>query len=691
MKKKIAYLLTSVLLFQTAGYMSVQAADSDNSWKISYYGEFEDEAERETYVADITNAAAYDGDMSLNVKCPLSRYDENSRIEISNTLMSNLETGNYTLEFYARKNSKSLDGEVHIGDTVISMADMNIAAVDAPSGEDGWKKYSYSFDYTAKSTSDFSFVFNYRIISYTIDEISLVLTGTDVNLIGDPGFEQYFDESTIDDKEEAYDTQPYQAKTFMYTKLNDGVSISWKNPSTDTLSEIQVYNISSGELVLVSDEIPTDPERVVYFIEKGLISGMDYTYKIVFSYTDKEDYIYYMGGQPSPKVSSMKFGAWTFENEMGGAAGYTPSNAYIDTTEAHSGEASFKMYMNSSLLSSDGMAGNIFMKLWQTVPLEAGKTYKIGFWIKGEEVGSNVCANMRFDLFNGMYGRDVVGSKGTYDWKYVEYRYTYGLDDAHDQNIFLMHYEGYAKGIWVDDVECHEVNEDDEAIGENLFINSGFEELNKAATAEIQKLTAEPVNNGISFSWKNVGSDCCGINIYQKIFDEYEYRGTLESGITAFTMTSLEPGAEYTFKFVPYNTEYLEGESVEITQKTLIADYIIDMPVLTYGGIETDNISNAGTYKISVSAKNNALEDGLDFEIIAFLYNADNTPVKAYSTKASVVKRHEKAPYTTKSLLVNVPEGNGQYMEVYVLDSRGSLSRYYDTVIYGADGTETVH
>lgn len=685
--KKIVTLFTSlVLILQTFSF--AYASDSQNKWNISYSGDFAQESAREKCVAGISNASRYDGDMSLNIKCDVKDRDENSYIEIKNSLAATIEAGRYTLEFYVRKNSSSGGGEIHLGNTVINTEDMTKTdASNAPSGETNWKKYSYTFDCEADNSGILSIRFYNRIKSYTIDEMSLTAEGGEDNLIGDPGFEEYF-EDTGEDDETPYDTAPYQPKSMMFTKMNTRISLNWKNPSTDTLKKISIYDITNGDEILLTDELSTTPDKIIYYYVDNAISGVNYTYKIVFSYTDKEDYIYYMGGSPSPILASKTFSKWTFANEMGGSAKYVPSECFIDGTVAHSGDASFKMKSNISLLSEDDMNGNIYMKMQQSLPLEVGKTYKISFWLKGSEVSNDVNATMWFDLFNDTYSRVIPDSKGTFDWKYCEYDYTYGLNDAHDQNTFLMHYEGYADGIWIDDVECYELAEDGETkVGDNLFVDGGFEDLLKAENAEIRNLTAESANGGINLNWKNVGSEFEGVHIYQMVFDKYEYRGSLANGISSLNMTGLKNGKDYTFKLVPYNTDYVVGQGEEVTQQAHIADYIINKPVLTYGGQSVKEIENPGTYKLSVSAKNNTLENGLNYEMIAVLYDKNDCCEGVYSTAAKVAKKHENAPYSTSSLTFKVPEGRGQYIEVYVVDSREDFNRFYDTVVFGSSDT----
>ena len=679
MKRNIAFAVLAAMLLQLCTF-AVYADDGDNSWSISYYGSFEQESERANYAANISDTASYDGSMALNVKCMAVSRDDANYIEIKNPLAGELQPGRYTLEFYVRKNSQSGGGEVHIGNTVINTEDMDKTAASAPNGSKNWKKYSASFDYDG-GDNVFSFRFYSRIASYIIDNVSLTADGTGKNLIDDSGFEEYF-EDPGELPDDPYDTNPYQPKSMRFTKRDTSASLNWKNPSTDTLSKIKVYDVTDGKNELLTDELSTESGKIIYYYADDLISGFCYTYKIVFSYTDKEDYIYYLGGNPAPKVSQKTFGRWTFFNNEGGKYQYVPSAGYVDSTVAHTGEAAFKLATNISLISDDNMNGNIYVQLKQNVAMEEGKTYRYSFWLKGENTSRPFNATLWFTNFDDGSGRNLPDTTGTYDWKHFEYDYTYGSDANHRQNILMMFYEGYAEGIWIDDVECYELDENDQPTGDNLISDGGFEELCKAEEASVKNLSAEADSSGINLSWRNAGADFGGVDIYQKVFDNYEYRGTLENGISSLKLTGLRTGKDYSFKVVPFNTDRVSGAEEEVSVTTLVPDYVIEKPVLTLGTKTVKEITGAGKYKLSVSAKNNALDENLEFEIIAVLYDKDDTRIKVYSALSSVKKRSERAPYTAKDILIDVPQDRGSYLEVYVVDSRADFNRVYDTVVY---------
>ncbi|MGN0178149.1 MAG: hypothetical protein ACI4DY_01740, partial [Monoglobaceae bacterium] len=248
----------------------------------------------------------------------------------------------------------------------------------------------------------------------------------------------------------------------------------------------------------------------------------------------------------------------------------------------------------------------------------------------------------------------------------------------------LLFYEGYAESIWIDDVECYELDENGEKIGDNMVVNGDFEGLLKAEEASIRSLSATEENGGATLTWKNGGAKFGGVDIYQKVFDNYEYRGTLNDGISLLKMSGLDPGGEYSFRLVPFNTDRVSGSGAEVSLTTLVPEIDINKPSLTLDGKTVREIKGAGRYKLSISAKNNVLDEGLKYEVIAALYDKDDTLIGVSSAAANVLKRPERAPYSTKEIYIDVPEDEGSYLEVYVIDSRETLNRFYDTVVYGS-------
>jgi len=684
MKKIKAIITAFVLLFQLFPALVSANTEDGLDWEYTYHGTYADDSMREGHVAGVSEVYSYDGDRALNIKCYTSERNDENYIEIKNQFKKSLASGKYVIEFYVKKNNTASDGEIHIGDKVIKCSEMDIAAAAAPSGETNWKKYSTEFDYTASENDYFSLRFFNNVKTYFIDNISFVANGTTENMLSDSGFEE---RSVVDpvpepDPDPEPDIPPvienqseYEPEKLMVSNTNNTLILNWINPAAETLEKITVYDITDGEDVFVSDELNITPSKTVYHKLENLTDGKKYQYKVIFSFADIGDVTYFLTGTSSGSTTKKYGGLWTGLGNKAGTAGYCPADSMIDTEVYNSGKASLKIVSNIDDSYSE-MVSNIYYNLYQTLPLELGKTYKISFFVKTENTKSHVQSHMSWVKFDGQNVNYIPDSKGTMDWTKVEYEYTYS-----EKNIFMILYDRLCGAIWVDDFECYELDEDKNIIGDNLFVCGDFEGLITAPEAEISGLESDTEPGMVTLSW-NKGTNYSGANIYQLVSDKYEYRGKVNSDISEITIDKLRQLEDYTFRIIPLNTDGIEGKAEDITVSVPMADYIVNKPILKKGGVKVDTLSGGGDYVLSVSAKNNAVEDGLNYEAVAVLYDSEKTCVKAYSFKDSVAISDVNGKYSEKQVTVTVPEGEGYHLEVYVVDSRKTLNRYYGTVVY---------
>ncbi len=166
------------------------------------------------------------------------------------------------------------------------------------------------------------------------------------------------------------------------------------------------------------------------------------------------------------------------------AEGYTE----LVTDTAHSGKNSLHLVKTTP---KDG--SQKYINLFNTAPIENGKTYAYGCWIKADKA---MQINMYF-TDNGMENLSALGH--TWDWKKVEFKVTAVRDNA-AQAVGFMCY-GAARNIWIDDVFVYEVDESGNHVGENRIAgNPGFEASAVAAAAGTQTnervvLREKTVNN----------------------------------------------------------------------------------------------------------------------------------------------------------------------------------------------------
>ena len=121
---------------------------------------------------------------------------------------------------------------------------------------------NFTADYEKTDNAVFSFRFYNNIRGIYIDDVTLSLKDGGENIITDSGFEGEIKteagtgggeepgetpggEPDVPggDVEETYDTTPYQPISFMSSGYKKGVLLTWKNPATDTLTDVKVYEI----------------------------------------------------------------------------------------------------------------------------------------------------------------------------------------------------------------------------------------------------------------------------------------------------------------------------------------------------------------------------------------------------------------------------------------------------------------
>lgn len=662
MKKIKTLILSSVVAVQSMGILPAQAIEIENAWTISHYGAFADDTGK--YSAEITDTSVYDGSKALYVKCPESQKNEENYIEITNTLKETLTEETYTLKFYAKKSNKSVHGEVFVGDMSFSVSDMTEQSVEAPYDGSTWKEYSITFDYTGDSQNKLGFRFFEKIQSYAIDNVSLTKTGASANFVGDEGFEDYFEGLS----QEVYDRTGYVPTNVKDYPGNNQIVLMWTNPTSEDLSDVKLYEMTDGGDTLVTDELSVTAGGAVSYSVTGLADKTSHQYKIVFSFTGKADTVWYVGSK-ADATKEFSIGSWTMYRHYNNDVGVAKGSVEVDESESYSGNASVKFVCDMPTIQP-----NVFIRLNQNLNMTSGKKYKVSFWAKGDNVTflKAYPEGAKYDNSE----EKVPGFAGDVDWTHYEYEYTY----AGKRNIMFI-VEQQADAIWIDDVECYELDDEGNPTGTNLVYDSGFEGIKSSVTTKVSDLTAESELDTMTLSWKIPSGDYAGANIYQKVFDEYEYRGTLNKDISELKIGGLDMGSEYSFRIAALNSSGVEGEAQEITAKVEVPDYIINQPILKKDGEVVFEISGAGNYRVTIPGKNNGFENGFEFEQLVAVYNGKRME-KLYSSKINVPQKHPYASYTENVCEFTISEDGDYSVEVYVIDARGNLNLFYRPLFY---------
>lgn len=669
MKNKIKAIFIAITILIQCNF-SISYASDETMWKITRYGDTN--ISDTDFYGQITNDSKYDGDYAFKGRYYVSKATEGNYIELKNSLKENLPSGRYELIFYGKLTGNMPDTSiVSVSGAEYLMKTFESESVVAPSGEEGWKKYSLQFDYEESTQSYVSFQFHSRLHYQWIDCVSLKKIGENKNYIDDGDFENYTPSPDV------YDTAPYQALNIIKSPAGSGaLALSWINPTSRSLEKVKLYDITDGKETLLTDTISAVSGKMAYHKVVGLEDG-EYKYRLEFHFSDVEPVIYYLNASPS-NDTEFSIGGWNIRKWKGGTAGFVPAEAKIDTTESKSGNASLKIESNIDG-SQSGFASNIYLMLYYSgLGMTAGKTYRISFWSKCKNATGGVNVHMNFSADNPMEKTEGGVFTGTTDWEYNEYIYK-----SKGNQFFGVNIARLAEAIWLDDFEAYELDEDGNPIDENnnMFKTiGGFENVVTGKVAKLSNVIVEPSARRADISWEISAGEIDGIALYQKMFDNFEYRGALGAETTNLVMTGLVNGNEYTFRLVPYNASGLEGVNKEFTFTVPVPDYEVlegesNVVRSALGQVE------AGNYMITVPVKNTRIDGGLPYEQIIAVYK-DDMLVGVYSTEMLVAKTGRKADPTYVETMFTVHETGEYTIKLFGINNRTDLNLYFKPVEY---------
>ncbi len=664
MKRLFAILLIITFMLPYTGYAS------ETGWTITYSGT--SKVDRNTYFAVISDDCCFDGENALNAKW-IGSVTPGENVLIKNVFSETMPAGDYTLRFM-NKGDLSRNTQFTVDNMVFTKTELTAGtAQTSPADEStNWKEYSVTFKYEGDGAGFLSILICGGTVTQYIDQISLVNNETNVDYIVDGSFESY---EEIEVPETEYDRTDYAVKQLRASSKNaNALVVSWINPETSDLSGIALYDISDGENNLVTDQLSITPGKSVYHEIPGLANGQLYQYKVVFSFGSKGSDTYFVYGIPSNSTGTM-MGKWNVGFVRNGNAKYCPTSAVIDTTAAKDGSASLKFETNIDGANVNELKQNIYAVATQDTDMLNGK-YQVSFWMKSENMSDKPRATMNFKMFDGnVLFLNVPGT----DWTYYEFLYDY---DVNGESTLTFTYDRICDGLWIDDVQIKKYNtETKEVEGDNLISDGSFENLTSASVGVITGLTSDAGVGSVTLYGYDVTGSCSYINIYQKVFDDFEYRGRISAEMASVEITGLKKDEDITFRMVPVNVDGIEGSPVETTARTILPEYEIGEAELYSGSQKTDSVSEAGTYTVKTSIKNSLIEDGLPYEGLAALYK-DGALIKVFSKSGNIRKSGKNASPSSISIPVEIIEDGNYAIEFYLIDSRSSLKHYCDAYIW---------
>lgn len=669
MKKIYALFVAAVLACNIFGMYAAAEEDGGTQWICTRVGDTN--TDKSKFYAERTEDYKFSGNAALLVKYP-GLPVEGNYLEIKEQLSESLADGTYKLSFYALGRA-SANVDVSVGNITLTMKD-GAWTTSNEVGADGrkWTKYEYEFGYTRQEESFVSFTFCGSTSGLYIDDVVLSDENTE-NYVEDSGFEDYVGEKIDYDKEK--DDPVYTAEELpsnvLATMANDGVVLSWRNPGIYT--GVKVYEITDGKYELITDDFAVEPYGLSAYRVKT--DTQSHVYEIVFSYADKPDRHYYVTGSASGAWGGL-MNDWQYWYYRSGDSNLLcPAKVTVDTNTAHGGKASFRIQSNINRNHPE-MNGGVFVNLNQNITMEAGARYKVSFWIKAEDSAGDINCNMSYEKFEDGTDR-VANSGGTYDWRYFENTYACS---GETRTLQIM-VENMAKNVWIDDVSVQRIDAEGNPYGENLVSDGDFESFAESTVGNISKLSAAGEEKAIRLSWRNPPENYNGANIYRKYGDEFEYMGYVSKETAELLMKDLEHGKTYTYRIVPVNEYGVEGESSEISARTVVPDKTIGTPKLYDASGETDSANFAGSYQVITEVKNYTYDEPVEIEQLVAVYSGDEM-ISLTSTAKKIKKSALGADDYRLTTSFKI-DNNGEYtVKVFLIDSRANMNMYAHSAVF---------
>ena len=466
-----------------------------------------------------------------------------------------------------------------------------------------------------------------------------------------------------------YDSSTYDPINFMANAFSGGLAVGWKNPPSENIKKIELYDITSGEDVFLSSKFDTEESKVNQYKAAKLTNGQLYHYKLHFEFHDGTETEFFTFG--IPQSADKQLSPWSITLNKGNDYGYSAIDYSIDVNEKHTGNASLKVTSNIV------KASNVYGLLSRNFNVETGANYQFKFWAKAINNNSSWEFTNNWNLLDGNKNREVADFKGTYDWK----EFTIDIKEISTANIkFLLLMKDTSESVWFDDFSLVKI-EDDQPVGENLFTDGDFENFYvQSNVGKINGLSGVGSDETVKLTWKST-SGANKIKVYQ-VIDGVKYsRGYISSAMTDLTITNLSNDTEHTFALAGVDEIGNEGEATEVTVRTIASDFKIYDPILYKTGVEVQELSY-GRFEVRTEVKNNKSDESIPVIQMVALYKGN---VLKSLVSDSVVAEKGVPVILGTGKYVNVPyKDHEQYhIEVFLWDSKDGMNSLFDFVTFG--------
>ncbi|MBE7038037.1 MAG: hypothetical protein E7404_03945 [Ruminococcaceae bacterium] len=425
---------------------------------------------------------------------------------------------------------------------------------------------------------------------------------------------------------------------------NDGsyMTISWRNPTSNTLSAVKLYDVTSGTATLVdnitkdgavttfSDSISNQyligntttrlDKNFVWYRLASLTPGTYKKYRLDFEFSDvSNNKSYYLAAAPvaqttngASKTISNKISTY---DSMASTTNFPYLPMGLETITEEGGNVALKVRFNVTGWYSNSTYGQLLYNFTPTV----GKTYKVGFDYKGTPSDNNRV---------GVYVRDTstdtdidnlpdtettkvegIVIKNVSEWKTHTYE---GIFTPTTTNVkFKFKFLNPVEEIILDNFFVKECDAEGNILegATNLVSNGDLSNLTNALSSA-KNLSGKAGNEKATIEWENDSSAR-----YYKIYKDGAFYGIAypeSDGTTSVEFDNLINDETYTFGVSAYNQAFAEGEikTVDVTPK----EPAPKNPMISNLSVNTYTFGGTGG-ALTVSFKNPEVEDITSIEL----------------------------------------------------------------------------
>lgn len=474
------------------------------------------------------------------------------------------------------------------------------------------------------------------------------------------------------------------------------ISLTWTNPSTAALSNVEIYETTDGTETKLEVDLNKDAngKNTVYLTDQA---RSRHYYKVVNTYTDGTKTEHILSADASAVVRNYTMvNGWTVVDNKDTAL--NKSSATLDKRYVKSGNTSLHLKSNkSSWLDSDTMILRTNVKV--PVDYTVDDYYKLSMWVKKNKV-NGFYARLNDTATNGAFpGFKVLGTDGTttgnnfylvqassgtttvwtHGWQYFEtifktsdlaQTWTAGANMQFNIKLF-----NGAEDIWIDDVslvKCDSAGCPVSGAAE-LMANGGFEVADDYVVEgfEAGDVNAVAGDGEITVSYGEIASGK-KVNVYfRKTNGALDFKGSLYEDKTSYTFKNLENETEYKIVFAQADVRTgLEQETpVEVSATPMPPAYVIGEYVIkNSSGAMVGETIIPDTYSATIDVKNNTVTEGFPACFIYAVYEG-NTLVDVDYQSENIMKGNSK-----KFELTNIKVGQNQTFKLFLWEDFDTLN-----------------